>query len=382
MPESPDDAGRSVEGRLSYMARGPLTTRLCEILGIRHPLILAGMAGGFTTPELVAAVSRAGGLGVFGATGMTADALADAVSRARSLTDRPVGVNVLLARPTEGNPDVAAVQSTLAPFRSELGIPHPPPATPTAPSSAEDLVAAGLAAGASVVSVGLGDPKPVMELAGAAGAPVIAMVATVADARQAETSGADVLVAQGGEAGGHRSNFTVGPDGQVPTVGTMALVPQVVRAVKVPVVASGGIMDGRGLVAALALGAAGAQLGTAFLSATESSASRGYRDGMATAADTDSVITAAVTGRPARMLTSSFVEALMAGPPPLGWPRMAPTTADIRAAADAQGRRDLAVYLTGQASGLAKREERGAEDIVAEIIREATETIAALANLS
>lgn len=364
------------------MERDPLHTRLCDMLGIRYPLILAGMAGGFTTPELVAAVSRAGGLGVFGATGMTADDLVAAVRAARGLTDRPVGINVLLAPPSAGNPNPEAVHDALAAFRAELGLPHPPPPPPVAPSPAADLVAAGLEAGAQVVSVGLGDPAPVIDLARRAGAPVVAMVATVADARQAVASGADVLVAQGGEAGGHRSNFAVGPDGQVPTVGTMALVPQVVRAVEVPVVASGGIMNGGGLVAALALGAAGVQLGTVFLSAAESSASRNYRDRMAQAADTDTVVTAAVTGRPARMLRSSFVEAMMAGPPPLGWPTMAPATADVRAAADAQGRRDLAVYLAGQASGLAPSRERSTEEIVKEIIEEARETIARLSRLA
>lgn len=364
------------------MTRGPLQTHLCEMLGIRHPLILAGMAGGFTTPELVAAVSRAGGLGVFGATGMTADALSAAVTTARGLTDQPVGVNVLLARPSDGNPDADSVQKKLAVFREELGLPHPAPAPATTPSPALDLIEAGLEAGARVVSVGLGDPTPVMDLAKKAGAPVIAMVATVADARQAEESGADVVVAQGGEAGGHRSNFTVGPNGEVPTVGTMALVPQVVRAVNVPVVASGGIMDGRGMVAALALGAAGVQLGTVFLSAAESSASKNYREGMANAKDTDSIITAAVTGRPARMLRSTFVEAMIEGPPPLGWPKMAPATADIRAAADEVGRKDLAVYLAGQSSGLAPKEQRSAEDIVKEIISEAVDTISRLKQLT
>jgi nitronate monooxygenase len=364
------------------VTKGPLHTHLCELLGIRHPLILAGMAGGFTTPELVAAVSRAGGLGVFGATGMAADALSAAVSTARGLTDRPIGVNVLLAPPSDGNPNADAVQQRLATFRKELGLPHPAPEPAITPSPALDLIEAGLEAGAQVVSVGLGDPTPVMNLARKAKAPVIAMVATVTDARQAEASGANILVAQGGEAGGHRSNFTVGPNGEVPTIGTMALVPQIVRAVNIPVVASGGIMDGRGMVAALALGAAGVQLGTVFLSAAESSASKGYREGMANAKDTDSIITAAVTGRPARMLKSDFVEALIEGPAPLGWPRMAPATADIRAAADQKGRRDLAVYLAGQASGLAQEGDRSAEEIVREIVEQAQETIERLKQLT
>jgi nitronate monooxygenase len=375
MTDVPDEGSASGE---DHMAKGPLHTTICDILGIRHPVVLAGMAGGYTTPELVAAVSRAGGLGVFGATGMTADALSAAVRAARALTDAPVGVNVLLARPADGNPDAEAIQNQLAPFRADLDIPHPPPPPAAPPSAVVDLVEAGLEAGASVVSVGLGDPAPVMDLARRAGALVIAMVATVDDARRSVESGANILVAQGGEAGGHRSNFTVGQNGEVPLVGTMALVPQVVRAVTVPVIASGGIMDGRGLVAALALGAAGVQLGTVFLSTKESSASETYRAAMANAGDTETLVTAAVTGRPARMLKTDFVEAMMEGPAPLGWPKMAPATADVRAAADRQGRKDLAVYLTGQASALAPKEELSAEDLMRRITEEAREIIKAL----
>jgi nitronate monooxygenase len=359
--------------------RGPFHTPLCDLLGIRHPILLAGMAGGYTTPELVAGVSRAGGLGTFGATGMTAAALAEAVERARALTDAPIAVNVLLAPPAPPDPPDAAqrVQDHLGGFREELGIPHPPPRPPGAgPSAPAELVAAALEAGAGVVSVGLGDPAPLVPLARAAGAPVLAMVTTVAEARRAVASGADAIVAQGGEAGGHRSTFELPADGSLPMVGTVALVPQVARAVPVPVVAAGGLMDGGGLVAALALGACGVQLGTRFLLAADSGATASYRGRLRAAGDTDTVVTTALSGRPARAIRSRLLDGLeRGGPGPLGWPRQAAATADVRAAADRLGRPELAAYLAGQAAGLGSDEELHAEQVVERIVAEALATV-------
>jgi len=364
------------------VARGPFHTPLCDLLGIRHPILLAGMAGGPTTPELVAGVTRAGGLGVFGAMGMSVDALTAAVERACSLTSGPIGVNVLLAPPAPPDAaDAAArVQAHLAGFREELGIPHPPPPPPGPPGSPAELVAAGLEAGASVVCVGLGDPAPLVPAARAAGAPMVAMVSTVAEAVRAVESGADAVVAQGGEAGGHRSNFEIPAEGALPIVGTAALVPQVARAVRVPVVAAGGLMDGAGLVAALALGAAGVQLGTRFLLAADSGVTAGYRARLRAAADTDTVVTAAMSGRPARVIRNRLIDALEhEGPGPLGWPRQASATADVRTAADRLGRPDLAVYLGGQAAGLDVGGEMGAEQVVEQIVAEAVATVERLA---
>ncbi len=185
------------------MAAAPFANRLCEILGIRHPILLAGMAGGYTTPELVAAVSEAGGLGAFGLSGMTAEAAADAVEQSRRLTSAPIAINVLLAPPTPPDRRGRDPQSALEPLRRELGLPVAPPPPPP-PATPRALVSAGLAAGASVVSVGLGDPGDVHDLARAAGAPVVAMASSVDDAVRSVQSGADVIVAQGSEAGGHR----------------------------------------------------------------------------------------------------------------------------------------------------------------------------------
>ncbi len=357
-----------------------LTTRLTRLLGIRHPILLAGMAGGPTTPELVGAVSGAGALGVFGVAGMTTDAVHDAVARARELADgAPVGVNVLIspAVPRPGA-DSRRMDDLLAPLRAELGLPHPAPSAHT-PATPVQLVQAGLDAGAAVVATGLGDPAPVAGLARDAGVPLIAMVSTVEEAVLVVESGADVVVAQGGEAGGHRSNFLVQPDGPVPLVGTMALVRQVVRAVDVPVVAAGGIMDGAGMAAALALGASGVQLGTALLVASEAGVPASWRDRVRTARDDETIVTRALSGRPARGLPNVLIGQLDV-PGAMGWPQQNAATSDVRRAAAAADRSELMSLWAGQAAALAGP-DRPAAEIIAQFIAGALDTIADISAL-
>ncbi|WP_217913565.1 NAD(P)H-dependent flavin oxidoreductase [Miltoncostaea marina] len=356
------------------ISRPALGAGLCELLGIRHPVLLAGMAGGPTSPELVAAVSEAGGLGAFGLTGMGADAARAAVRRAVGLTSAPIGVNVLVAPATEPDPSGGDPFAAVRPLREELGLPPTPAPRAEQPPDARRLVTMALEEGARVVSVGLGDPGAVADIARDAGAPLVAMAASVADAVRAVESGADVIVAQGSEAGGHRSTFDVPRDGTVPLVGTMALVPQVVDAVDVPVVAAGGIMDGRGLAAAIALGAQGVQMGTAFLVAAESGAPEGYRRRVARARDTDTVITRAVSGRPARGIRNRLIETLeSAGPPALGYPAQNAASAELRAAAARADEPELLALWAGQAAGLA-----GAPRPAAEILRAAVDEAVAV----
>lgn len=347
-----------------------LHTALTRLLGIPRPILLAGMAGGPTTPELVAAVSRAGGLGVFGLAGMGEDAVRQAVSRAVQLADgAPVGVNVLIspAVPRPGaDPD--RVADVLGPIRRDMGLPHPPPPGP-APATALQLVQAGLEAGATVVATGLGDPSVVAGAARDAGAPVIAMVSTVDDARRVVEAGAHAVVAQGSEAGGHRSNFEVRGQGEVPLVGTMALVRQVVRAVDVPVVAAGGIMDGAGMAAALALGASGVQLGTALLVAEEAGVPDGWRHRLRAARDDETIVTRALSGRPARGLPNALTRALE-GPGAMGWPEQNAAAADIRRAAAQAGDAEHMSLWAGQAAGLAGP-DRPAGVIMDEVMHQA-----------
>ena len=356
-----------------------LATPICELLGIRTPILLAGMAAGPCTPELVAAVSIAGGLGVFGATGMSVDALAADIAHARALGATAIGINVQITTPSAPRTDAEALAATLADIRSTLGLPPVPAQVPTPgpPSTARELVAAALEAGATVVTTGLGDPAEIRDIAAAYGAPVLAMVATVDEARRVCASGAHAVIAQGAEAGGHRASFEVPADGRVPLVGTMALVPQVVDAVDVPVVASGGIMDGRGLAAALALGAQAVSLGTRFLLATESAASAPYRRRLAELPETATVITDAVTGRPARWVRNTLTDTLEAGPGHIGWGAQRRALDDIRRAATERDAPEYLPMLAGQAAGMGR--EQPAAEIVAEIAAEAAAVIARLA---
>jgi nitronate monooxygenase len=332
-----------------------LRTQLCDLLGVRHALLLAGMAGGPNTPELVSEVSRSGGLGVLGLSGMTVDAAARATRTALARAGGgPVGVNAMLAvrtPPTGAREDIAAV---LAPFREELGLPAESPA-PAPADSALALLETAIGAGASVVTT-FEDPTPAIPLVRRAGIPLLAMVTSPEDARRAVAAGADGVIAQGSEAGGHRSAYAAGGDAERSEVGMLALVPQVVDAVagRVPVVASGGIMDGRGIAAALALGADGVSLGTRFLVARESGVPDCYRHALAACPADGTVVSAALTGRPARWIRNRFVDAVVAaGAGSLGWGEQGASIADIRRAAAAQERVDILPMLAGQGAALA-----------------------------
>jgi nitronate monooxygenase len=359
-----------------------LRTPLCDLLGIRVPILLAGMAGP-NTPELVAAVTRAGGLGVFGATGMTSAALERDMARVRELAPGgPFGVNVQLAPPTPATGERARILAVLAPFRRELGLPDEPPALPP-PESVVTLIEVALAAGAPVITT-FDDPAPVAEATRSAGARLLSMITSVEEARLAVARGADGVIAQGGEAGGHRGTFGVGtatgpaaPSG----IGTLALVPQVVDAVGpgVPVVASGGIMDGRGVVAALALGAQGVSLGTLFLAGSESSAADVYVDAIANTPAERTVVTDVISGRPARWVRNRLLDALVeSGVGTLGWGEQAPLMADVRRAAAEQGRGDILPMLAGEGAALSRTREPAA-DIVARLVRETESVLADLA---
>src|SRR3954447_25358432 len=290
-------------------ARGPLHTALCERLSIRHPVLLAPMAGGYSTPELVAAVSEAGGLGFFGANGMTAESLRAAVRRARELTQRPVGVNVLLAGPHPSQGDQPALQAAVDELRSRY---HPDPAPSRQAGTPEQLLQVAIDEGAAVLRVGLGDPVDMVRLSHAAGLPLVAMAATAADVARCAEVGADVEVAQGAEAGGHRSTLELQSGETPPLVGLAALLPSARRLVDVPLVAAGAIADGRGVAAALALGADGVQVGTRFMVAREAGAPPASRARLRAARDSDSVITVAASGRPARLVRNELLDAVRA----------------------------------------------------------------------
>ena len=364
----------------STSSRASLSTPLCDLLGIRYPVVQAPMAGGWTTPDLVSAVSNAGGFGSLAGAGVPPERLRKEIRAVKERTDRPFGVNFLLAPPGPGSQDVAAAQRFLDGFRERFGLPSGGTSLGVPPPPLEDQLEVVFEERVPVLSLALGDPGELVERAHAEGMLVVSMVTTVGDAVRAAEGGVDVVVAQGAEAGGHRSVVELGSGGEVPLVGTLALVPQVVDAVGVPVVAAGGIVDGRGLVAALVLGAAGVQMGTRFLLARESGAHPAYRRRLLAATEVDTVVTRVFTGRPARGLRNRFVEEYLgAGSEPLAWPLQRAAAGDIYKAAQAADNGDYSPLLAGQGLRMLEEDGQEAAGIVEEVVAEAGAVLSRLA---
>jgi nitronate monooxygenase len=346
----------------------PLATVLTERLGLRHPIVQAPLAGGGDTPALVTAVCNAGALGFVGAAYLTPAQITAAARAVRALTARPFGINLFAPLPPAAAPgDPAPALACVAPFYAELGLPAPAPPAPP-PDTFADQLAAALDSGAAVFSFTLGVlPAGAIAAIKARGMFLMGTATTVEEARRLEAAGVDAVVTQGSEAGGHRGTFT--DDFEAGMVGTMALVPQVVDAVGVPVIASGGIMDGRGLAAALALGAAGAQLGTAFLTCEEAGVPPVYKDAILAAREDGTRLTRAFSGRPARGIVNRFMTTVDAGGAILPFPAQNTLTRPLRAAAAAQARAEFLSLWAGQGVRMARRQTAG--DLVARLAAEA-----------
>jgi nitronate monooxygenase len=210
----------------SASTRAALSTPLCDLLGVGYPIIQAPMAGGWTTPELVSAVSNAGGFGVLAGARVSPDKLREDIRAVRARTDRPFGVNFLLAPPEPGNRDVIAVQRFLDRFRSVFDLPPGETDLGLPPFRLSEQIEVVFEERVPVLSTALGDPDELVERAHAEGMLVVSMVTTVEEAVLVVERGADIVVAQGAEAGGHRSTFELDPEGDPPLVGTVALVPR------------------------------------------------------------------------------------------------------------------------------------------------------------
>ncbi len=353
-----------------------LQNDLTRRLGIEHPIIQAPMAGGTTTPELVAAVSNSGGLGSIGAGYMAPDAIAEAIDRTRALTNRPFAVNLFIPGAFSLNTDaIEQANARLDRFRDELAIERPEPPTRYAPPF-DDQFEVVAQAGVAVFSFTFGqlDAARIARLQ-AAGTVVIGTATTVAEARALANEGVDMIVAQGSEAGGHRGTF-LGTFEQA-LIGTMALVPQVVDAVDVPVIASGGIMDGRGLAAATALGAQAAQMGSAFLTCRESGAKPAHKKALLDAGDRATVVTRAFSGKPARGLANRFITEMAPLEPELpDYPVQNAWTKDIRAAAGNAEDDAFMSLWAGQAAALSR--DRSAAECVKTVMAEYTQCLARL----
>jgi nitronate monooxygenase len=279
-------------------------TSLARRFGTRLPIVQAPMAGGWTPPELVAAVCEAGALGFVAGAVSTPDQLRELIRAVRSMTAQPFGVNLFAPLPP---PSSSRVDS----WARLTGLDEPPP--PRATPRFDDQLAVVIEEHVPVFSFTFG----LASLEGFDGF-TMGTATTVAEAVALQEAGVDAVVAQGYEAGGHRGTFLAPVEESL--IGTMTLVPQVVDAVSVPVVASGGIMDGRGIAAALALGADAVQLGTAFLASDEAGTGEVYRRSLGA----DTTITRVLTGRPARAVRTATVERLEASgeePPDYPLPR-------------------------------------------------------------
>ena len=349
--------------------------RLCSLLGVDHPLIGAPMAGGPSTPALAAEVSKAGGLGFLGCAYSTPEQILEWSREVRSRTDRPFGINVFADVPDGAPVDPGPMLELLRPIHEALGLPAPE-LSGVAPRSLDAQIEAIVQSGASVFSVTFGLPSlEQLGRLGRAGLVRVGTANTVEEARRIEAAGFEAVVAQGSEAGGHRGTFVGGFERGL--VGTMALVPQVVDAVSVPVVAAGGIMDGRGWIAAEALGAAGVQLGTAFLAADECGAVPAYKEAVLAATDDGTAITRAFSGRAARGLVNRFLSEMEERPEMvLPYPLQNALTRPMRTAAARAGRAELLSLWAGQAARLARRGPAG--DIVRWLLADAARVRASL----
>lgn len=285
------------------------TSGLLKRLGFEYPIIQAPMGGGPSTPELVAAVSNAGGLGSLGAPYLAPDQIVDAIRRTRALTDKPINVNLFAGGyKTERTVDPGPMLAMLAEIHAALEL--PPPVVPVVPPDPfDDQFEAVLEARPAVFSFTFGIPsRDAMTRLRARGIASLGTATTVEEARMLQEAGVDAVVAQGAEAGAQRGTFA-GPF-ETAMVPTVDLVTEIVKRVPVPVIAAGGLMDGRDIMIALRRGASAAQLGTAFLTCPESGAPDAYKQAILAARSDTTVVTRAFTGRPARGLANTFIARL------------------------------------------------------------------------
>ena len=302
-----------------------MQTKLTKLLGIQYPIMQGGMAW-IADASLASAVSNAGGLGIISAMNANADWVREEIRKCRTMTDKPFGVNIMLM-----SPHVEEVAKMVA----------------------EEKVA--------IVTTGAGNPSRFVKMWKEAGIKILPVVASTALAKMVERAGVDAVIAEGGESGGHVGDLT-----------TMALVPQVVDAVSIPVVAAGGIADGRGMVAAFALGACGVQIGTRFLVANECTVSAEYKKKILAAKDISTMVTGRRLGHPVRAIKTTYTNQYAKLEADSNYPDEqleAFGVGSLRKAAK-DGNTEEGCFLAGQIAGMVKKEQPAAQ-IVAEIMEQA-----------
>lgn len=339
-------------------------TELTRRLGLRLPVVQGPLGGGLSSVALVGAVADAGGLGSFGVHHLAPQALLDTAAQLRARTSAPFALNLWMPCAYRQQKNIepepfANTLALLAPFYDELGLalPEAPPAAwPDEREQMEALLEARPAVFSFVFGI---PPADVLRRCRQLGILTLGAATTVAEARALEAAGVDMLVASGAEAGGHRVAFLEPPERGL--IGLFALLPQVVDAVRIPVIGAGGIADGRGMAAALLLGAQGVQLGTAFLACEESAASAVQRASLFQPQAGDTVLTRVFSGRLARGIRNEFVERLQAVEHSLpGYPLLNSLTAELKRAAVARQRPELMSLWSGQSAGLLRHRNAGA----------------------
>ncbi|AFS78642.1 enoyl-[acyl-carrier protein] reductase FabI [Gottschalkia acidurici 9a] len=309
-------------------------TEICDILNIKYPIIQGGMAWA-ATAELAGAVSNAGGLGIIGCGHAPASVIKEEIKKVRQITDKPYGVNVMLLSP-----------------------------------HVEEVIELLLEEKVPVITTGAGNPGKYIDKFKEIGTKVIPVVPTVALAKRMEKVGADAIIVEGTEAGGHIGELT-----------TMTLLPQIVDAVKIPVIAAGGIADGRGLIAALALGAKGVQIGTRFVCTNECVAHDNFKQVILKAGDRDAIVTGRSTGHPVRAIKNKFTKRFLdLEKGNLDLEELTEFGAGALRKAVIEGDIDNGTIMAGQISGLIK-DIKSCEEVVSDIISEAIEIRNTLINI-
>lgn len=338
-----------------------LRNELTELLNIKYPIIQAPMAGGVTVSQLVAEVSNSGGLGMIGAGYMTPVQIREQLKELKQLTSNPFGINLFV--PNEFNvaeDEVNSAIQLLNPIRQQLNL---QPQDHVELANYNDVceqfmeqIKVVIEENVPICSFTFGIPsEKVISKLKEHGITLVGTATTVREAIENEQAGMDIIVVQGSEAGGHRGNFI--DDHKASLIGLMSLIPQVVDHVNIPVIAAGGIMDGRGLMASLCLGAKAVQMGTAFLTCMESGANKAHKKAIVNAKEDQTVLTRSFSGKWARGINNKFIvemqdhEALFPD-----FPIQNTLTQDIRKASSAQNKQDFMSLWSGQSPTLAKEQ--------------------------
>ena len=349
------------------------TQKILDTLGIKHPIILAPMAGA-TNADIVAKVSNAGGLGSFGAAGTKPEQLRTLIHDIRERTDLPFNINLFNGSTENYDKQAVAGDRLIQHYQNwhnEMDLsqtPEPVALFGPAKEQLDVLVSENV----PVISFHFGVDQNALDLAQQSGATVLCSATSVKEAVFLQKQGVDIIIAQGAEAGGHRGTF-IG-DYQDSLIGTFALVPQIVDAVSCPVIAAGGIMDARGIVAALSLGAGAAQMGTAFLGCKEAKISPAWVESLTEAAADQTTVTKVISGKPARGIKNRFINELEAlNDQLLPYPAHYSLSRSLRAKAAQDSNADFLAMWSGQAVGLFKQSD--VDSLMNELLKGSTKLL-------